>query len=1198
MAVLDRITIGSQEIIVYEGDPILDGIVASLGSLILMADGSASYIKSAAGDTAWTKAVTVDNLSSEITNSTTDTSVTGKLLTGFVSGAGTVAETDTILEAFQKLNGNILALPAISADNGLTYSSGNIKLGGTLTQNTAIDGAFSWNTGATTPLTSYTVKTGSLATITGEMRISASETSLKRVDNTTGRNDSVGILSTGSYMWAYNISSVTDSVSINLGNIPGTITNNGSNNFMVVRDTSASKGIVYFADYSANFTPESLITKRYSDIVRTAVLGGTGQSTYTTGDILYSSAANTLSKLPIGTNGQVLKVVAGIPAWATDTTVGTVTSVSVVTNQGVSGSVATDTTTPAITLTLGALTGVTSINGLVITANTGTITTGIWNGTAIVDTYISSATNWNTAYTNRITSLTTTGSSGAATLISNVLNIPDYTLAGLGGQPLNTNLTSVSGLTFTSTSFVKMTAAGTFALDTNTYLTANQSITLSGDVTGTGTTAITTSITDATVTGKVLTGYVSGAGTVAATDTILQAIQKLNGNIVANTYTISTGLTNNAGTVTNNLITGLAGGQTIIGGTAASEILTLSSTSNATKGIIKIGTTNTELVNIGSASTTSQKLLRVGSTGNYLDLGHTATGPGSSAAIWMNQATPSSTNYTLSSGGAAGANNTTWNINSPSAVGVMGMALDGVNHFTYTPLSARWYWFSAAVTGGSSTHYRFGTPANLAQTASAETIGFHIDMSLSVQHATGDITIQRDTLITARTHTFVGASVITNADTVHITGAAIGGTNTTITNSSALTIGAGALTNVTNSYGLTINAQTGGTNNYAARFLGGKTLLAASVTDYASLNIATGATPSSPISGDIWFDTDLQFRNGGTTVNLSGTVGVSRGGTGTTTNFTQNSIVFAGASGIYTQDTSFTYNTTTKQLALSGTDTTILLAGITTEPTAPAAGNLLLYSKLIAGRMLPKFLGPSGVDNPIQSGIFFNNVSLISPGSGTTASVISCAITNVGTISHPTPTTTNLKAQTRRFVNTMNNPNGSLASTRIGVLECWRGNAAGLGGFFVVARFGIETLGTGNRMFVGLTDTATTAPTNIDPTTSTTPGKIGMAINTNTGNWNVVHNITGTAPTVIALGANFPVNTTSLYELVLFAVPNSATVGYRVTNLTSGTQTSGTISTNLPASTTFMGRTIWMTNNATNGTLAWSCSRFGLETDY
>lgn len=43
--------------------------------------------------------------------------------------------------------------------------------------------------------------------------------------------------------------------------------------------------------------------------------------------------------------------------------------------------------------------------------------------------------NFNTAYTSRITGLTTTGSNGAATLGGNVLNIPNYTLAGLGGEP-------------------------------------------------------------------------------------------------------------------------------------------------------------------------------------------------------------------------------------------------------------------------------------------------------------------------------------------------------------------------------------------------------------------------------------------------------------------------------------------------------------------------------------------------------------------------------------------------------------------------------------------------------------------------------------------------------------------------------------------------------------------------------------------
>jgi hypothetical protein len=52
---------------------------------------------------------------------------------------------------------------------------------------------------------------------------------------------------------------------------------------------------------------------------------------------------------------------------------------------------------------------------------------------------------------------------------------------------------------------------------------------LAGEVTGTQSATV---VGNATVIGKVLTGYTSGSGTVAATDNILQAIQKINGNVV------------------------------------------------------------------------------------------------------------------------------------------------------------------------------------------------------------------------------------------------------------------------------------------------------------------------------------------------------------------------------------------------------------------------------------------------------------------------------------------------------------------------------------------------------------------------------------------------------------------------------------------------------------------------------------------
>ena len=57
-----------------------------------------------------------------------------------------------------------------------------------------------------------------------------------------------------------------------------------------------------------------------TDVTGTLVTtkGGTGLATYTTGDVVYASASNTLSKLAIGTSGQTLSVSAGgVVEWTT-----------------------------------------------------------------------------------------------------------------------------------------------------------------------------------------------------------------------------------------------------------------------------------------------------------------------------------------------------------------------------------------------------------------------------------------------------------------------------------------------------------------------------------------------------------------------------------------------------------------------------------------------------------------------------------------------------------------------------------------------------------------------------------------------------------------------------------------------------------------------------------------------------------------
>jgi hypothetical protein len=50
-----------------------------------------------------------------------------------------------------------------------------------------------------------------------------------------------------------------------------------------------------------------------------AINGGTGFGSYTTGDLLYASGSSALAKLGIGSSGQVLCVVSGLPSWAAPT---------------------------------------------------------------------------------------------------------------------------------------------------------------------------------------------------------------------------------------------------------------------------------------------------------------------------------------------------------------------------------------------------------------------------------------------------------------------------------------------------------------------------------------------------------------------------------------------------------------------------------------------------------------------------------------------------------------------------------------------------------------------------------------------------------------------------------------------------------------------------------------------------------------
>ncbi len=121
--------------------------------------------------------------------------------------------------------------------------------------------------------------------------------------------------------------------------------------------TSLSAGIVT----SSLTTVGTIGTGVWNATAIGSTKGGTGQTSYATGDILYASAANTLSKLPAGSNGQVLTLAAGVPSWAAGGGSGTVTSITAGT--GLSGGTITTSGTISMTNTSVTVTASTGLQG-------------------------------------------------------------------------------------------------------------------------------------------------------------------------------------------------------------------------------------------------------------------------------------------------------------------------------------------------------------------------------------------------------------------------------------------------------------------------------------------------------------------------------------------------------------------------------------------------------------------------------------------------------------------------------------------------------------------------------------------------------------------------------------------------------------------------------------------------------------------
>jgi hypothetical protein len=154
---------------------------------------------------------------------------------------------------------------------------------------------------------------------------------------------------------------------------------------------------------------------------------------------------------------------------------------------------------------------------------------------------------------------------------------------------------------------------------------------------------------------------------------------------------------------------------------------------------------------------------------------------------------------------------------------------------------------------------------------------------------------------------------------------------------------------------------------------------------------------------------------------------------------------------------------------------------------------------------------------------------------------------------------------------------------------CWRGNAAGLGGFYCSIRFGLELVGLDARGFFGLKSASGGLGIgNVDPDTLT--DLIGVGANHGEANLSLINNDASGAATKSDLGANFPFDVDLVYEIHLACKPNDSAIYWGLRNLSSGNSTSGSVSSDLPANTVFLSLIQWV-NNGVGGSGAYATTQ-------
>lgn len=302
------------------------------------------------------------------------------------------------------------------------------------------------------------------------------------------------------------------------------------------------------------------------------------------------------------------------------------------------------------------------------------------------------------------------------------------------------------------------------------------------------------------------------------------------------------------------------------------------------------------------------------------------------------------------------------------------------------------------------------------------------------------------------------------------------------------------------------------------------------------------------------------------------------------------------------------------RLPMLNNELAIILPKVTVASVSvPATDTIGFFARNIGGRMLPKIIGPSGLDTALQPALFGNRIAMFIPSTGTTGTgsgtSIGPAWTSNGTVTHPTPATTSPAMSNQmkrtRYANVVTTTNQQLGPRFNAASEqqFWRGNAAGLGGFFFATRFIVELWAASTcRIFAGLASTSTGSVCISDTVINDVCGLWHDTTDPNSGanSFNfVTRNTVTTTKQSIALSNAIAAGNS--YDFYMFCPPNGSTIYWRLDDIVNGVSYEGSTSTTLPTNTAFMQPQVQMSNgtaNVTATTVAIGVAGIYVESDH